>query len=673
MSNIEEIAVATYQENLEYFLKNHIELYKLLEYFNAALENGDYAGHYELEYTSDNYFDIIDTATNQLFYALDSKEYSKDLIKDINLNKDNKLFEATLAYNVSEGEIFKKEAQAIIGEILPIMHYVNDNSSHTMDMKKIHKFIFIGTGLGMQISELQNRFDIDEFLIIEDDLELFRLSLFTTSYKKIAQKTSLSFAIAQDENMFLTKMKEFLSGTFYNNRYIKYSHFPTHTNNKIKHIQNAIATQSHLVFPYSMALDKFLRPLEYIGDDFNILNISKRFEKSIFFHKPVLLLGAGPSFSKNIEFIKKNRDKFIITCVSATLKTLYKHDIKPDIVSHIDGIESEANSCMVHYEGFDAKEFLKDTNFLFGPFTPKVLRDMFDKENIFLYEDGTNYFSDFGNLSAPCVGTATLALMLIFNTKNLYLLGLDLALDQETGATHSDAHKYNKEHDISNTSKLDEDTSLTDNILKVKGNFSQEVLTTPMLHLSVQVMFNMIPVYKDKAQDIYNLGHGAYFPQTIPTKLNSVDVKSFENLDKQKIFKSINSLLKNNSTSILASNNLEGIRLKLLHTKKTIDILNNYITNIEYTDTDSYLFEILGLVKSTTVKTEATSALSYILYSYFEYTLPFIFDMLNTKELKDEKTHIKNIDTILTTQLLKIIKKYEDGLEEFLMNYKEEK
>ena len=212
----------------------------------------------------------------------------------IDYKKDTNLFEATLAFNVSEDEIFKRDAKEIIGEVLPIMTYVNENSNIKNDMIKINKFIFIGTGLGMQIHELQKNIDIDEFLIIEDDLELFRLSLFTTSYKQISLKTSLSFAIAQDENMFLDTMKNFLSGTFYNNRYIKYSHFPIHTKNKIKHIKNAIATQSYLVFPYSMALNKFIRPLEYIGDDFNILHIATRYEKSIFSHKPVLLLGAGP-------------------------------------------------------------------------------------------------------------------------------------------------------------------------------------------------------------------------------------------------------------------------------------------------------------------------------------------------------------------------------------------
>jgi len=671
MSNIEEIAVQTYQENIQYFLGEQPELYKLLEYFNTAIDNGDYSSNYDLEYTSDNYFDIIDNKNKKLFYGTNSKEYSKDLIKDINYKKDLNLFEATLDCNLNDDEAFQKDADKIIAEVLPIMSYVKDNTNDKMDMIKINKFIIIGTGLGMQITELQKNLDIDEFLIIEDDLELFKLSLFTTSYKQISTKASLSFAVAQDDNMFLTTMRSFLSTTFYNNRYIKYLHFPIHTKNKIKHIQNAIATQSHLVFPYSMALDKFTKPLEYMGNSFNILDISKRYEKSIFSHKPVLVLGAGPSLNKNIEFVKENKNKFIIACVSATLKTLHKYGIKPDIVSHIDGIESKANSCMVHYDGFDAKEFLKDTNLLFGPFTPKALRDMFSKDNIFLYQDGENYFSGFGSLSAPCVGTTTLALMLIFNTKDLYLLGLDLALDQETGETHSDEHTYNKQHDLSDTSQLNENISLTDNIITVKGNFTDTVLTTPMLHLSVQVMYSMLPIYKDKAQNIYNLSLGAHFPKTIPTNLTSIKSKSFETIDKDKIFKSINSLFKNNSVSEISKKDFETIKNRLAHTKSTIKILENYKSMITYTSTNNYLYEMLGLLKELTLKSKSSSSLSYVLYSYFEYTLPFIFDMLNTKELKHEQRHLKSLDTNLTNGLSKIIQKYELSLEQFLNSYKE--
>ena len=138
----------------------------------------------------------------------------------------------------------------------------------------------------------------------------------------------------------------------------------------------------------------------------------------------------------------------------------------------------------------------------------------------------------------------------------------DLALDQDTGETHSGQHTYNKKHDISNKDELDYNTSLVNNIIEVKGNFLDKVTTTPMLHISVQIMFSMIPVYKDKAQNIYNMNNGAYFPQTIPTKISSVKTSSFDNLNKSQIFKSLNSLFKANSVNTLSGKDLESLKIR---------------------------------------------------------------------------------------------------------------
>ena len=45
-------------------------------------------------------------------------------------------------------------------------------------------------------------------------------------------------------------MYNFLSNSFYDNRYIKYVHFPTHSVEKMKHIQNSLGSQSFSIFPY---------------------------------------------------------------------------------------------------------------------------------------------------------------------------------------------------------------------------------------------------------------------------------------------------------------------------------------------------------------------------------------------------------------------------------------
>jgi hypothetical protein len=52
--------------------------------------------------------------------------------------------------------------------------------------------------------------------------------------------------------------------------------------------------------------------------------------------KPAVIISAGPSLNKNIDLVEKNRDKFVVFCVSTALKAAVKHNIIPDFVCFIE-------------------------------------------------------------------------------------------------------------------------------------------------------------------------------------------------------------------------------------------------------------------------------------------------------------------------------------------------
>ncbi|WP_310441020.1 6-hydroxymethylpterin diphosphokinase MptE-like protein [Sulfurimonas sp.] len=658
MHTIEQEAIKRYNNNLKYLSDNHQELFKQISIFNSALEQNLYKSKYELEY-KDGYFDVFEQASGTFLYNENSQEHASAVAKSVNTQKENHLFDGLRTYDTNK-RVVDIAGNDILKELIPIMHYANTHINPTMHMKKIEKFIFIGVGLGIHLLEVDKKIRSGEYLLIEDNLELFRLSLFTTDYEQLGKNSVLHFSVSQRANEFAVVINNFLRGTFMYNRFLKYYHLQSHDIEKIKLIQNALSIQPFMIFTYDFTLDKLLRPLEYINRGFRVLNLTQKQNNSPFLDKPVLLLAAGPSLQKNIAWVKSNQDKFIIVAISATLKKLYAEDIVPDIVTHVDGFEMS----MLHYDGIPVESYLKDTLFILGPYAPKSLREMINQERIFYFEDETRYFENFGSLSAPCVGTTTLALMLIFGTAELYLLGLDLALDQKTGKTHGDDHFYAQEIDINKIS-LNETMNMEKNTFLVQGNFQKSVYTTSILDSSIQAVYGFMPTVKAKYQNIYNLNDGALLPETVPTPIQNIETSVMDSIDKLALHPAIYSSLSEHSALELSKEDMLSMHRRMEHVLWAKNQLKKH-KKIRYKDIDGYYYHLLGLV-SDLIKPKARESanLSNVLYSYFQYSLPIIFDLFNTRELANPLKHIKELDAILLSELLKIIKRYEDGLQSF--------
>lgn len=659
MEAIERKAIETYSSNLTYLSTNHPDLFKRLSLLNTALEQGVYESKYALEY-KDGYFDVLEKTSNRFLYNENSQEHAIQTANTINTKKDNHLFEGIRIYDTNK-KVVDFTQKDVLKELVPIMRYVSTHVNSTMNMIKIEKFIFIGTGLGLHLTQIDKAIHSEEYLIIEDNLELFRLSLFTTDYMLLGENSTLHFSIADRADKFALIINNFLHGTFMNNRYLKYYHLPSHDIDKIKLIQSALSIQSFLIFTYDFTMDKFLRPLEYINHGFNVLNLASEWESSPFANKPVLLLAAGPSLQKNIAWVKNNQDKFIIVALSATLKKLYAEDIVPDIVTHIDGTEMS----MLHFDGIPLDKYLKDTLFILGPYSPKSLREMIDKERIFYFEDATHYFENFGSLSTPCVGTTTLALMLIFNVAELYLLGLDLALDQITGKTHADHHDFIQTIDI-NTTVLSQTMNVETTTFLVKGNLRHNVHTTSLLDASIQALYGLIPHLKSTSQNIYNLSDGAMLQESKPMIIHDINTQSLKTIDRVSLYSALYQSLSQHSALVLSKPDIQSMYKRLEH----ISWIKNRLAEhkkIIHQNVDSYYYHLLGLISDLIKHKERESVnVSAILYSYFQYVTPIIFDMFNTKELLNPKKHIKQIDRILISELYNIVKHYEAELQKFL-------
>ena len=239
MESIENAAVETYTKNIEYFTNTHKHLIELISTLDLAVTRGDYEEEYSLEYI-DGYVYIKNLKTGHYTYNQNSNNISKQITNRVTYSKKQSCFEGYPLYNFTDEEFEKTGgAPKLLVGMLPLMRYYIEHLNLANPMKEINKFIFVGVKLGLHIPMIHEKIRAKEYLIIEDNLEIFKLSLFTTKYYELGKEATLYFSVADTENLFVQTMKIYLQNTFYDNRYLKYSLFPGYSNNKLQHIQNA--------------------------------------------------------------------------------------------------------------------------------------------------------------------------------------------------------------------------------------------------------------------------------------------------------------------------------------------------------------------------------------------------------------------------------------------------
>lgn len=657
MKSSQEIAIQTYKNNLIYFEKKQPQLYSKLAAFDSAIEQKLYSNRYDL-ILKDGYFDVLELSTQNYLYSSDSYEYAKQASNSIDYKQNTNAFATFKDVNVKEKElkIFKELdiAENPLSGFAPILYYIDQHLPQDKNLQNIKKFIFFGVGLGTHIEAIDKKINASVYMIVEDDLELFKLSLFTMPYFELASRSELVFSVFDSTQEFTQNSTKFLETDFYYNHYIKYFNMLSHSEDKLKEFHTKIASQSHNIFYYNSILEQFLRPLDYLKNNFNFTNIISLNANPAFAHKPVLLLAAGPSLQKNINWLKKNHKKYIIIALSATLSLLQKNKISPDIVTHIDGFKTAS----IHFNKLSSMDFLKETIFLISARTSRDIVDKLNKENIFFFENGTNYKKDFGSLTAPCVGSTTYLLATIFGIKELYLLGLDLAIDEKSGSTHSSEHAYAKKLDLSTLDLHEDSLSYKYSLTKVAGNFEKEVLTTAEYKFSIDSINTSSQTFKSNNQNIYNLSSGAFFINTIPTKIETLNLDQLSDMEKSSTKQEIYNIFKINSSSKITTDELKILKDKRDYTLTIKQILlaqreSSFNTCEEFLSSLIVLFNKLSVSSSPI---DYDLSLVYKEYSKFIYT--FIFNFFNTQELEDKNIHADHINQLLCEQLLRIEQAY---------------
>lgn len=532
LQDIQTIALQQYKKNLEFLKIRDNVLFKRIVSLSTYIDNQEYNERYYLEYINDDkQFDVFDTHSKTYIYNKEPKKFIKEAVSQTNLDKKN-TFDLLLdpVYNhfqsIQPHKNDNLENKSIFKMIHDIKEYTAVFKETTNNIKKefkyIEKFIFAGTLLGTHILPIHSKIKANVYFIYEKNLELFRLSLFTTDYLTISESASLIFAIMEEDGLFTEKYQSFFRSNFRANYMVKYYCTNYNIGNFFDMLIATSSVNSPMMYKYTKILDGLLTlNMENIPNNY-ILSTKENY--SLLFDKPIILIGAGPSLLKNISWLKSNQNKYLIVAVGASITTLIKYEIKPNIIVSVDPdeeIKYQFPTSIIHQ--------IDDCILLTATATHKDVIQRFNPNNIIFYELMARYKKNSAELSGFSVGEVALNLIIILGANNIHMIGTDLALDQETGETHSSDHLLNENYNLENTKNKEnhlqnqKDFNMHTSTITTKGNIRDLVVTNLRFHKSIiayeHILKGLFKTRKDLK--VYNLSDGAYIPYTIPLDINT--------------------------------------------------------------------------------------------------------------------------------------------------------
>lgn len=146
-------------------------------------------------------------------------KFSKNELNKINLDNRSGFF--NLNKNLfTNNNLFGKTSDLKFNDLNKtlsdeVKEYVNIWEEIKEDKKyeKIDKFIFLGNLLGTQIIDFYNKINFKSCFIYEPNLEIFRLSLFTTNYMQLSKNIKFTFSIMNDDIDLNKKIVNFINNT----------------------------------------------------------------------------------------------------------------------------------------------------------------------------------------------------------------------------------------------------------------------------------------------------------------------------------------------------------------------------------------------------------------------------------------------------------------------------
>ncbi|MFW3341610.1 6-hydroxymethylpterin diphosphokinase MptE-like protein [Aliarcobacter butzleri] len=667
---LQNALTTTFLANLAFLSEYDNELYHKVDELSRMIENGTYKEKYELEFImEDGDFDIYDVVNDKYLYNRKPKKVNAELVRKVEFDKKQSilnispLFAKKTKINIDMEKRFdlKTRSELIsltMNDVFEYQEALKDfvGNNDKKNISKIEKFIFLGTLSGRHIPKIAQKVDAKMYLVLERNLEIFRLSLFTVDYTILAQKGAV-FSIMDDYEQEFKNIDKFLGISYFDNYLLKFSSSGMNIDSYIDRILSTISSINQGSYDYNRREYIQINRLTKYINNYKI-PMFKNIEKScdILKNTPILYIAAGPSLDDNLEWIKKNQNKFFIVTVGSSLKKLLDNDIRVDIVTSIDETEIFDTT---QFSDENVSKMDKNTISLMSSITYENVLKKLNQETLFLIEVFTSLYEENKPFAGFSVGELTLEILMNLNPKAIYMVGLDLALNQETGDSHSSGTISSTRKSNLNEEQSRDTFSDTKSLIKVKGNQQEEVVTTALFYSSIKHADAKLK-NKPNYLEIYNLSkHGAYFHNTTPKNAEDISLDDLEDIKALK--NNFYTYLKNNSKSSLDEKSLEVL-------KKEFDFINinlkeylEEIKNANFKNYDEFLEKIFSILKETI---DSKHIVFYqIIFGYYGIFIPYLSYHFNDKKLKDENKKLKKVANIFASQISRICEDFKTCLE----------
>ena len=511
---INKLLVEQYSKNLEFFKENFNDLFIQINELSNKIDSGEYKEKYVLEIKEEGYFDILCVESNEFFY--DCNSYSEAQLREKMTDMRNDSFTFDLLYKNKDNNEF--DTKNINDELKPMISLINRElklKSNSVEFERIGKMVYIGTGLGIHLPLINAKLKPSTVLIVEPNIEIFRLSMFLSDYSQIAGSVEKLFLnVGTKEQDRKNNIFEFFEYGFNDNYIFKYHIIKATYSSVSDDVYRLLMSINPLLFTYEGLLKGFERTVEYMDEGYKFIKNKKQMD--ILASKEVLILSAGPSLGKNIQWIKDNRDSFFIIAINVILPLLEKNNINPDLI-----ISADLNS--VVEESFKSEEFIKDIPTLLVSHVDSNVLSHLNKESVYMIQSLNLIDSLDTAMSVGNVGTHAMCTAIKLGAKKVYTLGNDAALNQETGDFYSsDTTPLEKNVDINVDDENIRKVSEKD-IFELKGNFGDQKKTTRhLLNIKDNYEKAYIDMIKSYRFEVFNLSDGLYMKGLKPLRTKDV-------------------------------------------------------------------------------------------------------------------------------------------------------
>lgn len=322
---------------------------------------------------------------------------------------------------------------------------------------KASVFVFIGIGSALYIKELLRECEAQVTIVIYEPSP--------TIFKTVLENVDLSKEIQKHKFVFLIKgfnggTYEYTISSLMTIEQISFFHYLVHPNyaelfpeevlertkfaNRRK--EDLLVYRNTSIRFMSTFANNLLNNVRYLPFHYKARQLGGVIPIDI----PAIVISAGPSLNKNIEDLKKAKNKAFLIAVDTAIKPLLNHGIEPDVFVIVDGLKPVS---LIEAEGVSEVP-------LVTPFVAAQSVLEYHKGKKFFFEDGSTlpkYLFEMckipleGVESGGSVANNAFSLAVLMGFKRIIFVGQDLAL---TGnKTHADGTFEEKMKEVDTSTK----------------------------------------------------------------------------------------------------------------------------------------------------------------------------------------------------------------------------